>query len=58
MITITYVQINLLKFELVIYETVAPICLVINENVRFSMYSFDDTSRHALRYKSTYFGTV
>ena len=37
---ITYVQIHLLKFEfefeLVIYEKVAPICLVINKDVRFT----------------------
>ena len=35
---IRYVQIHLLKFEfeLVIYEKVAPICLVINKDVRFT----------------------
>ena len=35
---ITYVQIHLLKFEfeLVIYEKVALICLVINKDVRFT----------------------
>ena len=35
---ITYVQIHLLKFEfeLVIYDKVAPICLVINKDVRFT----------------------
>ena len=40
LIIITHVQIHLLKFELVIYEKVAPICLVINKNVRFTAIAF------------------
>ena len=36
----THVQIHLLKFELVLYEKVAPICLVINKNVRFTAIAF------------------
>ena len=42
LIIITYVQIHLLKFEfeLVIYEKVAPICLVLNKDVRFTTIAF------------------
>ena len=39
---ITYVQIHLLKFEfeLFVYEKVAPICLVINKDVKFTTIAF------------------
>ena len=42
LIIITYVQIHLLKFEfeLVIYEKVALICLVINKDVKFTTIAF------------------
>ena len=41
LIVIKYVLIHLLlEFQLVIYEKVAPICLVINKNVRFSTIAF------------------
>ena len=39
---IRYVQIHFLKceFELVVCEKAAPVCLVINEGVRFSTIAF------------------
>ena len=39
---IRYVQIHFLKceFELVVCEKVAPVCLVVNEDVRFSTIAF------------------
>ena len=40
LVIITYVQIHLLKFELVIYEKVAPMCSVINKDVRFTTITF------------------
>ena len=42
LIIITYVQIHLLKFEfeLVINEKIAPVCLVINKDIRFTTIAF------------------
>ena len=40
LIIIAYVQIYLLKFKLVIYEKIAPICLVINKNLSFTTIAF------------------
>ena len=39
---IRHVQIHLLKFEFefVIYDKVAPICLVINKDIRFTTIAF------------------
>ena len=40
LIIFIYVQIHKLTFELVTYEKVAPICLVINKDVRFTAIAF------------------